>query len=139
MYINLWSTLLTTIPGSTSSTTAYSPSVRGELDEQTRANYHRNAKKMLAILRTSTDPRVLHFKNRVKQVYPNFTDEDIAENFGLAVSLLHNCKHGATSDDPKLVEKITLPGEISKALKTWRSFGDKVLLDLFEAFQEAIL
>jgi len=113
--------------------------VRGELDEQIKANYQRNVKKMLAILRLSTDTRVLHFKNRVKQVYPQFKDEDIAENFGLAVSLLHNCKHGATSDDPKLVELITQPGAVRNALKTWRSFGDEVLLNLFEAFQESIL
>ena len=94
---------------------------------------------MLAIVQNSKDPRVIYFIGKIRKIYPQITDVEIAENFGLGVSLLHNCKHGVASDDPKLVELITLPGSVSKALSRWRSFSDPVILNIFEAFQESIV
>jgi hypothetical protein len=113
------------------------PALKHDLDSQTRSNYRNNANKIFSILLYSKDPRVIAFKEKITKKYSGLTLRNIADNFGLAVALLHNCKHGVLANDPDLA-KLVNPENLVQALKKWKSLNkDMILLDIIKAFEEA--
>ena len=106
-----------------------------DLDTQTRSNFQRNAKKVLAIFQQSNDTRVVNFIKKMLGKHPNLTLEDLANNVGLAIAFLHNNKHGCIANDPELVQLLN-PDVVVQHLKKWGSLKDQILLDAVKIFEE---
>ena len=108
---------------------------RRDLDSQTRSNYRNNARKVFRILTRSDHPSVKDFKEKLLAKYPNTSIDTIAKNFGLAIALLNNCKHGVLANDPDLVILVN-PDNVVNSLRKWKSLSEPILLEIVRAFEE---
>lgn len=106
-----------------------------DLDTQTRSSYRNNARRLFRIFTESDNPSAKSYKKKIVAKHPNTSLHTVAKNFGLAIALLHNCKHGVLANDPDLVQLVN-PDNVVKTLKKWNSLTDPFLLDTVRVFEE---